>query len=347
MQVFKETIVRRSFGMLTAVPQSIENQCGAPSVLSFANGESCCATCLNCQNPRCMWFTEQDVTCSAVADFPGDRSLEVCPVGAIAWDQQSEVPVIDHNKCIECGLCIRRCPVGALYFDEGVSINSSGNDATISVPANHTTASAQEDLLQTLIAVGKQGSTIRESDGLMELVYSRMASVRSNDQNTVVRNLLIGLGCTCAMRRIGDVYTRMDAIYTSQTGAFGAVEVEFGRDTLDASRGVLDDIAVLNTRYSIPKNANKALVVCLQLPNARQGYWQVVRDIRIVEGICISTVSIGALLLLLWNGKSFDPNSASFYVDYDNMDVRSIIEHQIGRRVEIADKHLGILEPIK
>ena len=97
MQVFKETIVRRSFGMLTAVPQSIENQCGAPSVLSFANGESCCATCLNCQNPRCMWFTEQDVTCSAVADFPGDRSLEVCPVGAIAWDQQSEVPVIDQK----------------------------------------------------------------------------------------------------------------------------------------------------------------------------------------------------------------------------------------------------------
>ena len=347
MQVFKETIDRRSFGLLKTIPQAIDNQIGAPSLLSFSNGVKCRASCINCNNPRCMWFEEQDVTCSVVADFPGDRSVEVCPVKAIAWDQESETPVIDQSKCIQCGLCIRRCPIGAIFFDEQITVNCARNEMTTHAPANPTTAALQEDLIQRLIAVGKQGSFMHESDRLFGQVYSRLASVRSNDQNTVARNLLIGLGCSCAMRRIGDVYTRMDAIYTSQTGAFGAVEVEFGRDTLDASRGILDDIAVLNTRYSIPKGNNKALVVCLQLPNARQGYWQVVRDIRIVEGIRISTLSIGALLLLLWNNKSVDPNRSSYYVDYDDMDIRSIIEHQIGRRVNISDKYLGILEPIK
>lgn len=37
---------------------------------------------------------------------------------AIAWDDESVRPLIDYNKCIECGICAVRCPVGALYFDE-------------------------------------------------------------------------------------------------------------------------------------------------------------------------------------------------------------------------------------
>ena len=41
------------------------------------------------------------------------------------------------------------------------------------------------------------------------------------------------------------------------------------------------------------------LVICLQLPNARQGYWQVVKDVNAVEKIPIRTLTIGALLLFL------------------------------------------------
>lgn len=38
---------------------------------------------------------------------------QLCPVGAISIDEDSEgfpVPVIDGRKCIDCGLCARRCP---------------------------------------------------------------------------------------------------------------------------------------------------------------------------------------------------------------------------------------------
>ena len=122
----------------------------------------------------------------------------------------------------------------------------------------------------------------------------------------IVRNLLVALGCRCSMRRVGDVYTRMDAVYSSFASSFGAVEIEFGKDTLDAVRGILEDIAVLNTRYGISKEDNNAIVVCLQLPNARQGYWQVVRDIKIVEGIEIGTITVGALMILLWHGCIFE-----------------------------------------
>ena len=144
------------------------------------------------------------------------------------------------------------------------------------------------------------------------------------------------------------MYTRMDAIYSSPAGSFGAVEIEFGRDTLDASRGILDDIAVLNTRYGIHKHDNKALVICLQLPNARQGYWQVVRDVNIVEGIKIGTITVGALMFLLWNGCVLEPENDRYYIDYDNMDLRSILCAQVDcDNIPLSDKELGIVEPMK
>lgn len=60
----------------------------------------------------------------------------------------------------------------------------------------------------------------------------------------------------------------------------GVAEVEFGRDALDAVRGILDDIAVTNCRYGISEQNNFAFVVCLHLPNERQGFWQVFKDIK-------------------------------------------------------------------
>lgn len=40
-------------------------------------------------------------------------SVPVCPVGALTQDGYG-APVVDQEKCIDCGKCIRRCPMGAL-----------------------------------------------------------------------------------------------------------------------------------------------------------------------------------------------------------------------------------------
>lgn len=37
----------------------------------------------------------------------------MCPVGAISQNGFG-LPVIDENKCIECGKCVRMCPTGAV-----------------------------------------------------------------------------------------------------------------------------------------------------------------------------------------------------------------------------------------
>lgn len=39
--------------------------------------------------------------------------IKICPVGAISQDADG-YPVIDHDLCIECGKCVRTCPLKAM-----------------------------------------------------------------------------------------------------------------------------------------------------------------------------------------------------------------------------------------
>ncbi|NJK95601.1 MAG: 4Fe-4S binding protein [Bacteroidetes bacterium] len=43
--------------------------------------------------------------------------IKVCPVGAITQDGFG-LPVIDEEKCIECGLCKISCPLKAVLLQD-------------------------------------------------------------------------------------------------------------------------------------------------------------------------------------------------------------------------------------
>lgn len=40
--------------------------------------------------------------------------IEVCPTGALSYDEEKETIIIDNDKCISCGLCEKECPIGAI-----------------------------------------------------------------------------------------------------------------------------------------------------------------------------------------------------------------------------------------
>ncbi len=347
MHIFSETTNRTNISILSDIPLSIEYSCGIPAIARFSDGNCCALGCIGCVNPRCMYFESTDVECEEVENFPYDQARAVCPVGALSWNAESDSPRIDTYKCINCGICLRRCPIGAIYFDENIKVNTTISEKEIRGGVDTAAIERQNEQIGQLGNIEKAGVPIMENEELLDRIYKKLFEVQSGSHNLIARNLLISLGCRSAVRRIGDVYTRMDAVYSSADNSFGAVEVEFGRDTLDASRGILDDIAVLHTRYGIEKDNNSPLVVCLQLPNARQGYWQVVKDVKNVENIYIATLTIGAMMILNWNRCLLLPDDVTYYLDYDNMNLRSTISWQIGRNIEISDKFLGILEPEK
>lgn len=112
-------------------------------------------------------------------------------------------------------------------------------------------------------------------------------------------------------------------------------------------RGILDDIATLQTHYGLNKKDNTALVVCLSFPNKRQGYFQVVKDIKNVLDQSIQTLSLGALLILTWNDAKVNFADNQFYADFDNLSIRAALEKHLKRKINITEGCLGILEPEK
>lgn len=42
--------------------------------------------------------------------------ISVCPTKAFKWNEEKKTIEIDNEKCINCGLCAKSCPVGAIKF---------------------------------------------------------------------------------------------------------------------------------------------------------------------------------------------------------------------------------------
>lgn len=40
-------------------------------------------------------------------------SIRVCPVGALIQNGYN-APIVDHDKCIGCEVCVKYCPMGAI-----------------------------------------------------------------------------------------------------------------------------------------------------------------------------------------------------------------------------------------
>jgi anaerobic sulfite reductase subunit C len=43
-----------------------------------------------------------------------EACVEVCKEAAVTLDKEMEVPLIDHDLCVRCGLCIKGCPTGTI-----------------------------------------------------------------------------------------------------------------------------------------------------------------------------------------------------------------------------------------
>ncbi len=44
--------------------------------------------------------------------------IEVCPTGAMFWDEENKMIGYNADACIDCALCVDACPVGAIVWGE-------------------------------------------------------------------------------------------------------------------------------------------------------------------------------------------------------------------------------------
>lgn len=126
--------ITNNFGKVLAdgwSPVKLHFTPGEKTLVEFDNGKKIFSSCIGCHDTPCMTFSETEVTPSNFSNFPADRNTDVCATGAISLQNGYMPPIIDSNKCILCGVCAARCPVGAISINPntGAAIEYSSNEA--------------------------------------------------------------------------------------------------------------------------------------------------------------------------------------------------------------------------
>jgi Fe-S-cluster-containing hydrogenase component 2 len=358
-QILKQRKTAKKLKTLAAgvYPVSIEwNQDEKQSIIKFSDGGQALGSCIHCINPPCLEYTENELELEIFKEFPSDKTTEVCPTKAISWPQESDSPIIDSEACISCGICVSRCPVAAIYLDPDettATLNDLPNRYFL-LQNQEVSETTQKFLLEMFLQVPESGIFISEDDDILQRFFDKFKSVvteqkhSSQFSNHLVRNLMLEVGIKALMRRRGDTYLRMDIVFEQSGKKSGTCEVELGGEFLDTPRNLLDNVAVLVSRYKIGKDNIIPLVVTLSLPNRRSEYWQVIKDIKQVLDLQINSLTIGMLVLLVWNRIKISLDSQEvLYVDSDQYTLKDRFERILGRELNITEGYPGFIESQK
>lgn len=150
--------------------RAVDQKYNEPARL-WCNEEWVTAGCLRCTDPRCMKFIDAEINCRHFPDFSYERDLNVCPVGAIKWNFDKELPEIAEPS--------------SDYTD---------------IPINHVNLEAHKMFIRELDKIHWNHQFQKETDGIMERIYQDISQFdgRSMVPNILVRNLIIALNHECA-----------------------------------------------------------------------------------------------------------------------------------------------------
>lgn len=276
--------------------------------IQFTDGSQGRGTCLGCHDAPCMVMAESQLNLDGIVGmFPGDPSRDVCPTEAIDWDEAVVVPTIDAGKCIGCGLCAIRCPYGAIVLSpQGVALVESGD------PDGITTT--ETDSVESHMLIPRLGMLGSLATHFMHDMPRTIAKLTDIQGTLLVRNMLAVCGVAASMRRKGDTNIRMDGLFRFSSGKIAVVEIEFGTDVMELPRALLEDIAVLHSRFGVPIGNIVPVSIIGTLPNVRTEYYQVIDDILKVLGIQCRTLTFGVLCMLMWHFKKLDGLEREYFI---------------------------------
>ncbi len=89
---------------------------------------------------------------AAVTSCPGQDECGLCAAacGFGAIEKPNRMPIVDHEKCIGCGACVKACPRGNMRLVDG----SKGEECEITVKVPLAELPETDDTVRALDAAG-------------------------------------------------------------------------------------------------------------------------------------------------------------------------------------------------
>lgn len=302
---------------------------------------------MRCPFPPCQKYGPNEIERDYFSEFPAEIATKVCPTDAIQFEVNNGVPRILADRCLLCGLCVERCPVQAIVLTEkGPKVNDAENDL-FKLTGKSVDKTAVASVTKYFLTLPIEGVIAECNNIFATSVYERISAIGMGSHaqfpNTLARNLMNALSVPFQIRRLGDTNMRIDGVFKSAKGRIGVAEIEFNDATiLDSPRDILDDCAVLNSRHAFPIPIIDPLIITLRLPNKRSEYWQVIQDISNVLDIKIASITIGAMLHMLWTHHKLYMNPwTKFYADANNPTIEPAIRDILKGNACAAGAALG------
>ncbi len=308
---------------------------------------------MRCNLPPCQMYSPTEMKHDYFPDFPADVSTKVCPTDAIHFEANSGVPGMSADRCILCGLCVARCPVQAIILTgKGPIVNDAENDL-FRLTGKAVDKSAVASVSKYFRTLPIEGVIAECTDKFAMTVYDRIGKIgiatHAQFPNILARNLMHALSISFQIRRLGDTNVRIDGIFKSSYGRIGVAEIEYSYAAiLDSPRDILDDCAVLHSRHAFLVQNIDPIIISHRLPNKRSEYWRVIQDIANVLDIRIASITIGAMLQLLWTNHNLKVDCwTNFYADAKNPTIEPAIRDILKEDVCATGTALGWFGSVK
>lgn len=259
--------------------------------------------CIGCSDSPCMQYSLAELQEQPVDGFLSDFASRVCPTDAITRDG-SGVPTVDAEGCIGCGVCLRRCPTGAISMPPGeaAEINATANAAFTRSGGLDIAAS------RTLFRRVRSSGPVFSRGGLEAARENLRWPGRDGDARLLVRNLLISLGHRCSLARRGGI--RVAALSREPEGRLNVIEFNWKNDPEHLRRLLFDDLPVVVERYQIEAAAialetTRCLMIVRALPDREQtAMSQIARASKSwVPNTVVHVLTVEALACIAWSGR--------------------------------------------
>lgn len=337
---FKGLILKDGFEPFEVTYSNIKE-----NIINFSNGESNNGVCINCYDKPCYNYSAEEINTDILEGFPFNNDPRVCPSNAIILSEERGIEIKD-DVCIGCGICVMRCPFGgiSLLADEIVPLvnNNSGDAFEITLDINDERRFHSFRLFNVVNRKTSIGKFKLDFSKNFRLNFYKMTNQVSDLELILIRNLMLGVGILNKVAAKGNVDTRIDFL-----GVYGENKIPGesgmnGTDILGLPRRILEDFAVLHSRYSIPREQIIPLIFLLEFPRKRSDYYEVITDIKNITGIEIKTLPVHFLLLSnLLNIKfTLAELNDFFFIDKKNQNFGDYAK-QIIRDIENIDDSFG------